>query len=209
MLEAMHIPVVGAQGESNVSLTAAYQEGSRAAALIAPPHPVYGGRCDNPAVQALGQGLTRADVAVLCFNFRGTGGGSGVTTDRASAADEDYRAAFAALTQLHRGPYLAAGYSFGAASALRVAVDEPRIAKLVLIAPPIGMLDLAALRALQRPVVLLVGDDDEYAPIDALEHALSGVEGLELRVIAGADHFFSSGGLDEITMAGRQCASLA
>lgn len=48
---------------------------------------------------------------------------------------------------------LAAGYSFGAGAALRAADGQPRVTRLLLVAPPPSFLDDAALRSGEREAV--------------------------------------------------------
>lgn len=192
----MAIVLAGAKGQP--ALEGCFEAGATAAALVAPPHPLYGGRLDNPVVAAIARGLGEAGLARLRFNFRGTGESEGAASGEASDADADVRAAFERLTVLQPGPYLGAGYSFGAAAALRVAAREPRMHGLLLVAPPLGMLDLQALRALRCPVRWAVGDEDEYCDVAELGAALGGMTHVELHVIAGADHFFSMVGFSRL-----------
>ena len=86
------VPVAERQ-RSAVARSRVRRSGRRGAAVIAPPHPLYGGRLDNPVVIALADGLRAAGLATLCFNFRGVGGSSGHASGAAADADADYRAA--------------------------------------------------------------------------------------------------------------------
>ncbi|MDD9932866.1 MAG: alpha/beta hydrolase [Myxococcales bacterium] len=167
-------------------------------AVIAPPHPEYGGRFDNPVVLALAAGLGQAGLSTLRFNFRGTGASGGQMSGDQEPADEDYGGALDARAQRATGPYLAAGYSFGAATATRVASKRSDVQALLLVAPPLPLMDLDALAGLGRPVTVVIGDDDNFSPIEALRAVLEGMGHVTLDVIAGADHFFFSGGLDRI-----------
>ena len=88
---------------------------------------------------------------------------------------------------------VACGYSWGALAAARVGVTSPRVRRLVLVAPPADMLDGAALAAFGRPLLVVVGDRDEYAPVEPLRECLEGVEDAELVVLEGVDHFFMAG----------------
>lgn len=165
----------------------------RGASVVAPPHPLYGGRMDNPVVDALAHGLRTGGYAALRFNFRGCGASEGEASDLASHADDDYAAALAHVHAAAPEQVVVAGYSFGAAAALRALALDGRIARALVVAPPVSMLDLAALRGFGGPVDLLVGDDDSYAPLPRLEHALAGLERVRLHVLPDCDHFFSAG----------------
>jgi alpha/beta superfamily hydrolase len=198
MQESTRIAIPSLEHGPGIDLEGLWQRGAGPSAIVAPPHPLFGGRMDNPVVVALTQGLLSAGCGVLRFNFRGTGASQGVASDRAEIADADYRAALAAVRDLQPGACIAAGYSFGAATALRVAALEPDLARVVLVGPPVGMLDASALRACKAPIEVWIGDDDEYAPLPQLKAALAVQPSASVRVLAGVDHFFSTGGLTEL-----------
>ena len=140
MVERLNINVGGLRLEGLLG------RGEAGAAVVAHPHPLYGGEMSNPVVSAIAEGLEQAGIAPLRFNFRGCGRSDGAPTADAATADEDMRAALAELRGRHAGPYLAAGYSFGAATALRVAAGEPSIERLILVAPPLTLIDRTALQ---------------------------------------------------------------
>lgn len=165
------------------------------AAVVAPPHPLYGGSMTNPVVQVAVEALLELGLSALAFNYRGTEGSEGVATSSLEASTADYRAAFAALRSEQPGPFIAAGYSFGAGTALLSVRDEADVAGLVLIAPPIGMLRVEDLNACAGRVLIIVGDDDEYAPLSELQTLLTHVPKVQLEVLPGVDHFFHFGGL--------------
>ncbi len=162
-------------------------------AVIAPPHPVYGGELTNPVVTATARGLRDAGLATCAFNFRGTGASEGRPTDDPAAAADDYLGALDTLSGLTDGPYLAAGYSFGSATALAVAATVRWVRGVVLIAPPVSMVTAARYAAFPGPVLVVVGDGDGYAPLDGLRAELAARPDAILAVVAGADHFFSTG----------------
>ena len=176
-------------------------------AVVAPPHPLYGGTFHNPVVISIADGLARADVSPLTFNWRGTEGSDGAKTDSLEAAVADYLAAFEALASSGASPLYAAGYSFGAATALLAAREDSRIAGVIMLAPPVGMLQEVDLRAAPSKLLVVAGSDDEFAPLSELEAKLAARSDAVLEVISGADHFFHFGGLSEI--AGRISAQLA
>lgn len=165
-------------------------------AVVAPPHPLYGGTFHNPVVIDIAEGLARATISSISFNWRGTEGSEGSKTDSLEAAVSDYRAALQTLTR-DEGRIFAAGYSFGAATALLAAREEPRVEGVIMLAPPVGMLQQADLEAVPGPLLVVVGSDDEFAPVDELQEKLS-VRDAIIEVVPGADHFFHFGGLSEI-----------
>jgi alpha/beta superfamily hydrolase len=167
-------------------------------AVIAAPHPLYGGSLDNPVVQALAAGFEARGVGTLCFNYRGVGHSAGSASDSVPRAAEDYARVLAwARAQLagSSGPLYAAGYSFGAISAIACALaDDPRasppLRALVLVAPPLGMLaDVDLVRARCASWVL-VGGSDAFLPLAAAREHIARIPSCRL-VENDADHFFA------------------
>jgi alpha/beta superfamily hydrolase len=200
---------VSVPGEGLV-LEAVWQAGSGRGAVIAPPHPVHGGSLENPVCNELAYGLWRAGWASLRFNWRGVGASQGRISGDASAAEADYRAALESLALSFAPPILAAGYSFGAATALRVALSDKRVGPLVLVAPPVAMLADLDLDKLRGPVHVIVGGRDEFAAAEQLAHLLEPLPHAQLDVIPRVDHFFSASGIAElgelVRQAGQRCA---
>jgi hypothetical protein len=179
-------------------LEGVWQKGAGRGAVIAPPHPEYGGSLEHPVVSELAYGLYKAGVASLRFNWRGVGASQGRITGEWSAAEEDFSAALEQLVQTLQPPVVAAGYSFGAATALRIGLKDPRVSELVLVAPPIGMLGSLALDEFRGPIHVISGGRDEFAPLDELSTLLEGLPNANLDVIPKADHFFGANGLAEV-----------
>lgn len=162
-------------------------------AVVAPPHPLYGGSMDSPVVAELVFGLKRAGYATVRFNWRGVGASGGAPSGEAADADADYAAALAYLADTVPGPLLAAGYSFGAAAAVRVARASPRVRRLVLVAPPPSLLDAEALAAFRGSALVVTGADDAIAPAAGIEALLGDDPRRRLEVIPETDHFFLRG----------------
>ncbi len=197
--EPCHVVVRETDG-SSLQLQARYAPAERGVAVIAPPHPLYGGSFDNPVVQQLRSAFARAKVATLAFNWRGVEESTGRASDDLTCAVADYEATLAhALTLVPQPAALVcAGYSFGAGTALLAARDDARVSLLVLVAPPVGMLLADDLRAFRGRLLVVTGDDDELSPVADLQAVLAARPDATLELIRGADHFFHFGGLGEI-----------
>ncbi len=161
--------------------------------VVCHPHPLYGGAMHNNVVEAALAAMWSKGWATLRFNFRGVGQSEGEHDNGRGEADD----AVAAVKWLTAQPGVAAGgavlagYSFGAMAALAAAPKIPDLAALLLVALPIAMADPAALERFAGPVMLVAGDQDGYCPavkLKALHEKLDGRA--QLRIIAGADHFF-------------------
>lgn len=160
--------------------------------VVCHPHPLYGGTMYNNVVEAALAAMWSQGWATLRFNFRGVGQSAG---EHDGGRGEDAAAAVKWLTarpEVASGGAVLAGYSFGALAALAAAPKIPDLAALLLVALPIGMADASGLERCTGPVVMLVaGDQDGYCPevkLKALHDKLDGRG--QLRIIAGADHFF-------------------
>lgn len=194
MHETIEIPVAGQPW----SLEGRWTPGNDKAATVAPPHPLYGGNADNPVVQSLVEGLTAANRGVLAFNWRGCGKSGGIRSGEFAEAEVDYRAALDRLREIIAPPYTAAGYSFGALAAISTALASEGIERLLLVSPPATFLEQIPLERFEGEIDLICGDRDEYSPLALLTSFEARMPTLNLRIVAGADHFFSSGGFGEI-----------
>lgn len=161
-------------------------------AVVAPPHPLYGGSMENPVVTELGFACARAECASLRFNWRGVGASSGTPSGEIADAVADYRAALDQLLETVSGPITAAGYSFGAVSAVGAAASCERVRELLLVAPPPAMIERDAFRDDQR-VLFLVGEHDNIASAEALEALAATLPAARCVTIPDTDHFFGSG----------------
>jgi alpha/beta superfamily hydrolase len=160
------------------------------AAVVCHPHPQYGGTMHNKVVHTLARSFVRLGYATLRFNFRGTGGSDGEydkgvgELDDARAALHWVRAEFAA------GPLWLAGFSFGAAIALRAAIVEP-VDGLITVAPAVSRFASGLEQQPQCPWLVVQGDADELVDIEETISWFNELKpGPELTVVAGAEHFF-------------------
>jgi alpha/beta superfamily hydrolase len=181
--------------DEGLQLEGVWQPGERGGAVIAPPHPEFGGSLEHPVANELAYALYKAGYASLRFNWRGVGASQGRITGDSRAAEADYRAAFEQLVESVEGHAIGAGYSFGAATALRVALGEPRIRRLLLVAPPVSMIRDLPLDRLAVPIHVFVGGRDTFAPPDELSEILGPLPDARVEVIPPADHFFVNDGL--------------
>lgn len=159
-----------------------------AAVVVCHPHPLYGGTMDNGIVAALVEHLARRGAATLRFNFRGVGGSEG-GYGFGDGEVADTRAALALLRERSGVAPALAGYSFGAAVALRAALGESTLERVVAVAPPLALGALDALTQSTARLLVIAGEGDTYCPADALRAALP--EHAEVALLAGADHFLA------------------
>lgn len=157
--------------------------GSRSA-VVASPHPLMGGHMRTPPGEALIAGLVERGLRVLAFNFRGVGASEGKPSPNPGDADADFLAALA-LAADSGDPSVAAGYSFGGATAIRVAADGAL--SVIALAPPPALFPEAALAAIGSRATVVVGDGDPIArPLEQWVTRPGGT----LHWLSEEDHFF-------------------
>jgi hypothetical protein len=157
----------------------------RGIALIAHPHPLYGGTMDNKVVTTLAKTLSRCGLAALRLNFRGVGRSAGEFDHGLGETDDMLALAAHARRELGDLPLTLAGFSFGAYVQTRVRMQlEAR--QLVLVAPAVKRFEVGSVPA---DTVVIHGEADEVVPLaDVLDWARP--QGLPLTVVPGASHFF-------------------
>jgi alpha/beta superfamily hydrolase len=192
-------PVAIALGTGGDALEGLYVGASRpdsegaGGAVVAPPHPLYGGSMDSPVVNEIAYACRTADLASLCFNWRGVGASAGIPSGDTADAAEDYAAAVAYLAKTVDPPLTACGYSFGAVAALRVGCAQTVVRRLVLVAPPPALLDLRELEEFGGPLLVVAGEQDSIAPADTLASLAAELDHATFAAIPEADHFFGVG----------------
>ena len=197
VLEERSVVIAGPSASGTaLALDGLYRAGASPRAggvLIAAPHPLYGGSMESPVVTELGFAAARAGLASLRFDWRGVGGSTGTPSGDERDHDADYAAALQHLADTVPGALCAAGYSAGAAAAVRVGAREPRVESLLLVAPPPERLDAGVLADFRGRVLLIAGDRDLLAPVAALRVLARSLVPGRLDCLPEVDHFFGTG----------------
>jgi len=162
----------------------------RGVAVIAHPHPLFGGTLDNKVVQTLARAFVQCGWSAVRFNFRGVGASAG-SYDEGRGELDDLLAVVSASAP--EGPLALAGFSFGAfvASAAVHRLHPGRgVAQVVLVGAATGRFSVPALPTELHPASLVIhGESDDTVPLsDVLDWARP--QNLPVTVIPGATHFF-------------------
>ena len=139
------------------------------------------------------QALLQSGLPVLRFNFRGVGKSAG-THDRGVGEQADIAAAMAYMRSQYPLPLVLAGFSFGAATLVRLLVRQApaEVERVVLMGLPLGRGAPPAAWAWQGPKLMISGDHDAFAPVEELEAYYAALPEPKARVwIAGGDHFMA------------------
>jgi alpha/beta superfamily hydrolase len=157
------------------------------AAVLAHPHPQYGGSMRSIVIGALFAALPENGVAALRFNFRGVEGSEG-SFDDGRGERHDIVAALDVLHPITEGlPLVLAGWSFGADTSLSV-VDE-RITGWFAVAPPLRRDGDYPAAGDPRPKLVAVPEHDQFRSPSSAKPILSSWVNTETTVVKGADHF--------------------
>jgi uncharacterized protein len=157
-------------------------------AIIAHPHPLYGGDMDNPVVRAIQQAYLRQGFSTLRFNFRGVGASAG-RFDNGVGERADVQAALAWAAGLGMTDIDLAGYSFGAWVNAGITAGFQR---MVMVSPPVAFMDFGLPGAIERLGLIVTGSRDEIAPPAMIDRCCARWNpAAAFEVIPGADHFYT------------------
>ncbi|MBL0421055.1 alpha/beta hydrolase [Ramlibacter sp. AW1] len=162
----------------------------RGVAVIAHPHPLYGGTLDNKVVQTLARAFVQAGWSSIRFNFRGVGGTAG-EHDQGRGEALDMEAVIEAVAP--DGPLALAGFSFGAFVTSHVVAKlwpDRSVERLVLVGTAASRFTVATLPPeLHERTLVIHGEMDETVPLSSvLDWARP--QTLPVTVVPAVEHFF-------------------
>jgi alpha/beta superfamily hydrolase len=159
-------------------------------AVIAHPHPLFGGTMQNKVVQTVARAFVQCGWQAIRFNFRGVGASAGVYDEgRGERADM-----LALIDQLApSGPLALAGFSFGAfvtSHVVQALPSESRLDKLVLVGTAASRFEVASIAPdLHDRTLVLHGEQDDTVPLASVMD-WARPQSLPITVIPGVEHFF-------------------
>lgn len=171
-------------------------EERRGVAVIAHPHPLFGGSLDNKVVLTMARSFRDLGYISLRPNFRGVGASAGAHDHGIAETEDLLRVLAYARGRYGDLPVVLGGYSFGAYVQTRVAkrlaeAGSP-VRRIVLVATAAGMVTAGrkyVTESVPADTIVVHGELDETVP---LANVFDWARPLELPVIVvpGADHFF-------------------
>jgi alpha/beta superfamily hydrolase len=162
----------------------------RGIALVAHPHPLYGGTMENKVAQTLARAFVALGYATARLNFRGVGESEGVHDEGRGEVD-DMAVVLADMQQRFPGlPVALSGFSFGTfvqGQLQQRLIAEGRPAeRLVLVGTAAGKWPMPEVPS---DTILIHGElDDTITLAQVFDWARP--QDLPVIVIPGADHFF-------------------
>lgn len=162
----------------------------RGMAVIAHPHPLFGGTLDNKVVQTLARAFVQCGWGAVRFNFRGVGQSAGVHDEGRGERDDMLAVVRQAAPE---GPLALAGFSFGAfvaSHALAALWAQREVRHAVLVGTAASRFEVAALPPEAHLRTLVIhGEHDQTVPLSAvLDWARP--QTLPVTVVPGGGHFF-------------------
>ena len=156
-------------------------------ALVAHPHPLFGGTLDNKVAQTLARAFVELGYVAWRPNFRGVGASEGVHDEGRGEVD-DLAAVLAHAKAAQGAPaHVLAGFSFGAAMQAKLAARAGAAPeRMVLVGLAVRHADVPPVA---KDTIVIHGSEDTTVP---LADVLAWAEPQELPVVVvpGADHFF-------------------
>jgi alpha/beta superfamily hydrolase len=164
---------------------------ARGTAVVAHPHPMYGGTMHNPVVFHVERELNDNGWSTLRFNFRGVGKSDGIHDEGRGEVDD-----IAATISWMRGlapdlPTILVGYSFGAWCGYRHLLHLQDVDAFVAIGLPVKKYDFSGIARLGIPLAVVQGDHDEFGDLHEIRDLLQRAKPKgKLYVVPGATHLF-------------------
>ena len=165
-------------------------------AVIAHPHPLFGGTMQNKVVQTLAKAFVQNGWRAIRFNFRGVGDSAGVYDEGRGELD-DMLSVIAQTQSQHPGAESSglalAGFSFGAYVTSHVAAKlapTGQLQKLVLVGTAASRFQVApVLPELHDKTLVVHGEVDDTVPLASVMD-WARPQSLPVTVIPGVEHFF-------------------
>ena len=163
---------------------------SRGVAVVAHPHPLFGGTMDNKVVQTLARAFVQCGWTVARFNFRGVGASDGAH-DAGAGEARDFLSIVEQVAP--KGALAIAGFSFGSFVASHVIQglwEQRDIDKIVFVGTATERLAVADVpAALHEKTLVVHGEQDDTVSLASVMD-WARPQSLPVTVVPGGGHFF-------------------
>jgi hypothetical protein len=166
-------------------------DAARGIAVVAHPHPLFGGTAENKVAQTLARTFAELGYVALRPNFRGVGASEGRHDHGEGEVDDLVQVIAYARDRYGHLPVALAGFSFGGFVQTRVARRVPP-ERMVLVGVANGAVTGARhyiAETVPADTIVIHGEHDTTVPLaNVLEWARP--QELPIVLVPGADHFF-------------------
>jgi alpha/beta superfamily hydrolase len=163
---------------------------SRGVAIVAHPHPLFGGTMDNKVVQTLARAFVQSGWTVVRFNFRGVGASAGVH-DAGAGEARDFLSVVSQVAPT--GALAIAGFSFGSFVASHALVElalTREIEKVVFVGTAAQRFTVAPIPPeLHEKTLVVHGEQDDTVSLASVMDWARPIS-LPITVVPGGGHFF-------------------
>jgi alpha/beta superfamily hydrolase len=168
----------------------ALESAPRGIALVAHPHPLYGGTMENKVAQTLARAFVGLGYVTARFNFRGVGESEGTYDDGRGEVD-DMQVMYEHMVEQYPGlPVALTGFSFGtfvqAQLQQRLEAQGRPAERLALVGTAAGKWPMPPVPA---DTILIHGELDDTITLQQVFDWARPLD-IPVTVIPGADHFF-------------------
>ena len=163
---------------------------ARGVAVVAHPHPLFGGTMDNKVVQTLARAFVQCGWTVARFNFRGVGASEG-THDAGAGEARDFLSVVDQVAPT--GALAIAGFSFGsfvASHAIQSLWEKRDVEKIVFVGTATERLAVADVpQSLNDKTLVVHGEQDDTVSLASVMD-WARPQSLPVTVVPGGGHFF-------------------
>ena len=163
---------------------------ARGVAVVAHPHPLFGGTMDNKVVQTLARAFVQCGWTVARFNFRGVGASEGAHDSGAGEARDFLSVVEQAAPT---GALAIAGFSFGsfvASHAIQFLWERRAVDKIVFVGTATERLAVADVpESLHEKTLVVHGEQDDTVSLASVMD-WARPQSLPVTVVPGGGHFF-------------------
>ena len=145
----------------------------------------------NKVVFRAAAGLVDAGLTTLKFNFRGVGASTGVHNEIEGGVEDVSDALNWLTNEYPHEDVTLAGFSFGSRTGMQVGFADDRAKRLISIGTPVEKYrDYEFLTAVEKPILFVHGDRDEFCSVPSLLEITDQIPHAEVVIFENCGHFF-------------------
>ena len=144
----------------------------------------------NPVINEIAYAFFDMEYHTLRFNYRGVDGSQGTITDNPEKCLQDYSNAVKHLLETSQDErVVAVGYSYGSYISYLYQNRFSNVKKNIFVSPTNLLYDFD-FNKIEKPTLIIVGEDDEFANIKGLVSQTENNNNIRTEIIRETDHFY-------------------